>query len=298
MGRVNYTIVSAVASMLLLSASCSKSDKQPPFVYEEQRIASIRNKINGNTTSFTYDSENRLSRIDFNYDGNPSIRFEYALPVITVQYYKGAAPDITREKYTFTTLNGMVANYRMTRPDGTTYDTFFEYDNSGRMIEAGQRGISNTGQLFVSMDCYISYNSQHTQQLRIYGARGVQETDTITITRTFDQQRDYFSFHNIGFSYFGSFSTGLAYTVAGINDVILPFPFFTSRPDINDFTMIPAKNALMNIETVGKGRDLSDAFDNGWKNISGVYQYSNNDYKYDDLGRLTEEGNKYLFNWK
>lgn len=300
MSRVNYSISAfIVISVLLLSVSCGKNDKQPPFVYEEQRIASIRNKLNGDNTAFTYDNEKRLSRIDFNSDGSSSVRFEYTLPTITVQYYTGAAPDITREKYTFTTLNGMVANYRVTRPDGTIYDTFFEYDNSNRIIEAGQRGISATGQLFMSMDCYISYNSQNnTQQVKIYGTWGFQETDSVTITRTFDPQNNYFIFHNIGFNYFGSFSIGIAYSIAGISDAILPFPFFTNRQEISDFPMTPAENAMVNTKTAGKSRNFSDPFNHSWVDISGEYQYPNSYYRYDDMGRLVEENNKYVFTWK
>jgi hypothetical protein len=292
-----YRVIMVV---LLLMASCKKDsgDEEPDFVYEEQRITSIRNKIDGNSATFTYDTENKLSRIDFNYDGNLSVRFDYTLPTITAQYYKGAAPDITREKYTFTLLNGMVANYRMTRANGNIYDTYFEYDDSGRMIEAGQRGISN-GNLFMTLDCYFSYNTQNnTQQIKLFGSRGLQASDTVVFTRTFDTERNYFTFHNIGFNYFGSFSTGVAYEVAGINPVILPFPFFTSEPFVDHFPNVPSTSPIKLLDGEGKARDFTSIFNNDWAPVSWHSVYPADYYKYDDMGRLAEVNSIYLFNWK
>ncbi len=66
----------------------------------------------------------------------------------------------------------------MTKKDGTIYDTYYEYDDAGRMIEAGHRGISSGGSLFMTLDCYFTYNLQNnTQEIELYGTRISGPTD-------------------------------------------------------------------------------------------------------------------------
>lgn len=293
----------AVACIFLCSTSaCSKENKKSPFNYDDQRIASITDKSYNQTATFSYDEQKRLSRIDYNYDGNPSLRFEYTLPTITAQYYKGAAPDITREEYVFTTLNGNTVNIRMTKPDGTFYDTYLDYDANARITEIGVRGISSNGvNLIFSLDAYFSYPQNNTQQVKLYGDRGT-ATDSALFVRTYDLQNHYFDFTNIGFNYFGIFSTGIAYKVSGLNDVIAPFPFFTSKPFFNPFAitpgMIPATHPLQSLKGEGKARDLSDFNNNGWKPVSWNSEFNDTYYKYDENGRITEEGGRYQFTWQ
>jgi len=301
MNRINiFTGTIATCLISLNISSCSKGSKTPVFNYEEQRIVSITDRTGNQTATFSYDENKHLTRIDYNYDGNPSVRFEYTLPLITAQFYKGAAPDITREKYVFTTLNGRVENIRMTKPDGTVYDTYLDYDAEGRMKEIGTRGISSGGvSLIYSLDCYFSYPQNHIQQVKLYGARGTTATDSMTFVRTYDPQQRHFDFNNIGFNYFGSFSTGVAYSVGGINDVVMPFPFFTSRQFVAVASGLTASSgALKSLKGEGKARDMLDFNNNGWKPISWDSEYNGSYYKYDDLNRLTEEAGKYLFTWK
>lgn len=291
-----------VCIFLVYAPSCTKEKKTPAFNYEDQRIASITERSNNQTATFSYDEQKRLSRIDYSYDGNPSLRFEYTLPTITAQYYKGAAPDITREKYVFTTLNGKVVNIRMTNPDGTSYDTYLGYDASERITEIGVRGISNNGStLFFSLDAYFSYPQNNIQQVKVYGTRG-SATDSVTFVRTYELQNRYFDFTNIGFNYFGIYSTGIAYKVSGLNHVIAPFPFFTSKPFSSTFAvtrgMIPTSHPLKSLTGEGRIRDLLDFSNNGWQYVSWHSEFDDTYYKYDEKGRLSDEGGLYLFTWQ
>ncbi len=293
----------AVAGIFLLSSSgCSKENKKPSLNYAEQRIVAITDRSNNQTVTFSYDEQKRLSRIDYNYDGNPSLRFKYTLPTITAQYYKGAAPDITREKYVFTLLNGNTVNVRTSYPDGTAYDTYLDYDANGRMREAGVRGISSNGvSVFFTMDVYFSYPQDNTQRIKLYGARST-ATDTIDIVRTYNPQRRYFGFNNIGFNYFGTFPTGIAYKVAGINDVIVPFPFFSNRLFVTsydrEFFITPATHVLKTLTADGRARDLLDFTNNDWKQVSWGSSFDDSFYQYDEKGRLAESLGRHQFTWQ
>lgn len=291
----------------LLFAACSKKndDRLPTFNYDEQRIASITIKDEARTATFTYDDQKRLNRIDYNYDDNSSVRFGYNGQTITAQYYKGAAPNPQREKYTFTLLNGRVVNNRMNQPNGNYYDTYYDYDTEGRMVEIGFRGISPGGSLFASADCYISYDAQNNAQtLKLYGQYQNKATDTIVQTRIYSTDRLFFNFHNVGFNYFGTTATGFAHSIQGLLSTIEPFPFIRSGRFIAYGSvpyLIPAPSALKTLRGTYKWLDrLGNIFNPQW--VEGGWDWTDPEdntspYKYDDKGRLISYYN-YSFTWQ
>ncbi|MGC4232310.1 MAG: hypothetical protein QM594_04960 [Niabella sp.] len=294
---VLYTLLSG---SLLLFVACTKSAPKNP-VETDQRITVISDAADNSSATFTYDAGKRLIRIDYRNSNQPalntSLRLQYDAQSITGQYYTGAAPDPLREKYVFTTLNDKVASVRMTRPDDTRYDYFYEYDNAGRMTEAGVRCQSN-GQLFMSFDCYIAYNDQnHTQVLKMYGNRYATPSDSVTITRTYDPSRKFLDCGNIGFNWFGSATTGINYKVAGITDLNIPFPFFKLRQFAGSGVLTPSGHALLNERMEGKRRDFSNFNNNGWQPVFIENSISESMFQYDDKGRIIKHGS-YTFSWQ
>lgn len=293
-------------AIIILFTACSKRNgpKEPTFNYDEQRIASITIKDETRTAVFSYDEQKRLSRIDYNYDDNPSLRFTYSGQTITAQYYKGAAPDPQREKYVFTTLNGRIVNSRMTNPNGSYYDTYFDYDTQNRMTEIGFRSVSANGSIVSKLDCYYTYATQgNIQDLKAYGHYGFHATDTITQTRTWHTSQPFFSFSNIGFNYFGSHPAGFAYDIGNILPVIEPFPFIRSTRIIFSSSLVPylmpSPAALKALKGEKKYLDLSE-FNSPWQYSGWDWTdpgVSSNPYKYDELGRLTSYYN-YNFSWQ
>lgn len=137
--------------------------------------------------------------------------------------------------------------------------------SNDRMIETGVRVIQN-GTLLTSLDCYYSYNGQNnSQEIKMYGARGVMPTDTVKQLRTYSDIKRFFTLGNIGFGYFDSFSTGVAYKVSGITHVLEPFPFFAINQFVGSVNLTPSVYALRKLTGEGKSRDLSDPFNNGWQ---------------------------------
>lgn len=295
-------------AVVILLAACSKQNGsgQPDLNYDEERIASITIKDETRTAVFTYDEQKRLSRIDYNYDDFLSLRFVYNGQTITAQYYKGAAPDPQREKYVFTLLNNRVVNSRMTNPNGSYNDTYFDYDAQNRMTEIGFRSVSSDGSLGAKTDGYYSYsNTGNEQTFKLYGQWIGKQTDTITQTRAWHADKQFVSFSNLGFNYFGTAAAGFAHNIAGMMPVIEPFPFIRSRRAVLEGAqvpyLVPMPAAMQSIQGEGKVLDFSNGFLNpqwiypGWSWTDS--EASQSPYKYDELGRLTSYFN-YNFTWK
>ena len=300
------TEIFVFAGLFLLTACSKQEPPTPAYNYEEQRIASISIEGDNPTAKFSYDNEKRLSRIDYENDYAPglSVRFAYNGQTITAQYFKGAAPDPQKKKYTLTLLNGRVVNSRRGEPNEDHYNTSYEYDNEGRMIEIGFRGISAGGSLYATADCYISYDTQNnTQTLKLYGAYFNKKTDTIVQTSTYHTDRQFVSFHNIGFTYFGTAAAGFAHSIQDLLPVIEPFPFIRSTRFITAGSagyLIPTPTALKSLKGTYKWLNMSNPLSQQW--VEGGWDWTDpggsaSPYKYDEQGRLIEYL-EYKFTWQ
>lgn len=236
---------------------------------------------------FSYDNQKRLSRID--YDASTSLRVEYAADSILLQYYDGAAPN-SQKKYVFNISNGRIVTGKDYKPGQATKNLFYQYDNQQRLIEAGIRVMQPNGSLDRRFDCYFSYDAQHNmQELKFYSALSFKAMDSIQISRTYFQNRSFFTFKDIGFDYFGIASTGLYYEAMGIEDVLIPLPFFT-------FHIYPGTYAIKGESIAGKARELLD-LNSQWKDASGGYMYSEDQHQYDQQGRIIKSG-LFTFEWQ
>src|SRR5687768_14323574 len=116
-------------SLLILTFSCKKdkaSDARP------DRVQSISLE-NFFSHVFTYDDQQRLSRID--YDAASSLRFEYNGSGLVMQQYNGNTPDPDR-KYDLTLVNGRVVSGRQYLPGNKVNEYNYQYDNDNKMAAA------------------------------------------------------------------------------------------------------------------------------------------------------------------
>jgi YD repeat-containing protein len=114
---------------MLLTFSCKKDKKSDA---PQDRVHSISHD-NFFSHVFTYDDQQRLSRID--YDAGSSLRFEYNGSGLLMQQYNGNTPDPDR-KYDLTILNGRAVSGRQYLPGNKVNEYDYQYDNANMMSSA------------------------------------------------------------------------------------------------------------------------------------------------------------------
>jgi len=253
--------------------SCKKGKENNPQPGQSYRIKSTIDGADKKT--FSYDNENRLTRIDF---AGGSFRIGYSNVEITAQtYFTNGNPD-PNWKYMFTIHNGRInGGFRYLPNGGIGRDYRYEYDTDGRLQLAIMRLYDFTGDVSESHRYDFSYDGQNNLQQVIFtrGNRigtGIQKADSVSSIISYYNDRDFIKWKQTGFDFFGKVSGGIRLT--GLE--IIPFSFLFQE------NIIPSEKALQTLDSKKYQWNTTTQL---WNQVSTVNQtWSQADYVYNNEG--------------
>ena len=235
-----FFIVITLAFFAGTQQSCKKGKSNNPQPNQPKRIKSISDA--GDKKTFSYDNENRLTRIDFN---GGSFRIAYSSPEITAQvYFANGNPDPSW-KYLFTKQNNRInGGFRYLPNGGIGRDYRYEYDIDGRLSLTIMRLRDFTGEVTESHRYNFSYDAENNLQQVKYTRENrsgvvMQKADSVSATISYYNSKNFIKWKQTGFDFFGKVTAGIQLT--GLE--IIPFSFLFQE------NIVPNEKAIQAIDT-------------------------------------------------
>ena len=258
------------ASAFLACKKDKDNDPQPGSSYR------IKSTLDGSDKkTFSYDNENRLTRIDFT---GGSYQITYSNVEIKAQtYFANGNPD-PNWKYLFTLNSNRINGAFRYLPNGAIgRDYRFEYDSEGRLQLTVMRLFDFTGDASETHRYSFSYDAEHNLQQVAYtreirdGAT-MKKADSVAAIISYYTGRVFIQWKQTGFDYFGKATGGIRLT--GLD--IVPFSFLFQE------NIILSEKA---IQTTGTKKFFWNQGTSAWSQVSSDNQnYPESDYQYNDKG--------------
>lgn len=252
---------------------CKKKKDNTPPPNQSYRIKSTTDGSDKKT--FSYDNENRLTRIDF---AGGSFRIVYSNVEIKAQvYFANGNPDPSW-KYLFTIHNGHInGGFKYLPNGGIGRDYRYEYDIDGRLQLSIMRVYDFTGDVSEVHRYDFSYDAQNNLQQVGYTrgnqtGTGIQKADSISSIISYYNDRNFIKWKQTGFDFFGKASGGIRLT--GLE--IVPFSFLFQE------NIIPSEKALQTLDSKKYQWNTTTQL---WNQVSTANQtWPSGDYTYNNEG--------------
>lgn len=261
-------IVSILICLMLLVLSCKKNKDSN----RSERVQSISH-VNFFSHIFTYDNQQRLSRID--YDAASSLRLEYNGSGLLMQQYNGNTPDPDR-KYDLTIVNGRAVSGRQYLPGGKLNEYTYQYDNHNR-LSAATIVLKTAGA--EKERHYYTFHFDGSDDLtgtRVLRTVNNGKVDSVVYQFTYYSHKPTLNWAHFGFDHFGK----AAFSVDNLGyGTYMPQLYgIDIRPRTHAWATLTAKNYTWN------------AGSSVWVQLgaTSTNSGSESDYVYDDRNRLIE----------
>lgn len=252
---------------MILTFSCKKEKGDDT---KQDRVQSISHE-NLFSHVFTYDNQQRLSRID--YDAGSSLRFEYNGSGLLMQQYNGNAPDPDR-KYDLTIVNGRAVSGRQYLPGNKVNEYDYQYDNANKMSSATVV-LKTAGDEKETHYYTFHYDANDDlAETRVLKRADNVKVDSVAYSYTYYTRRPFLNWAHFGFDHFGN----AAFSVDNLGyGTYMPQLYgIDIRPRTHAWATLTAKNYTWNA-----GLSV-------WVQLgsAGTSNRSEADYVYDDRNRL------------
>lgn len=213
---VLMTVISLTAIL-----SCNKDDDGNPPSGTSYRVKGIQNS--GEQKTFTYDNQDRITRIDFN---GGSYRFTYSPAEITAQvYFTNGTPDPSW-KYVFTVANGRISNGRRYFPNGAISREYqYGYDNQQQLSTLVMSLKDFTGDEAENFRYQFFYDGQSLRRValvrKIKNGSVLENADSSSGTFSYFTGKSFINWKQIGFNFFGAATAGIEFQ----GQETMPFSF-------------------------------------------------------------------------
>ncbi|SDD65880.1 hypothetical protein SAMN04487894_111151 [Niabella drilacis] len=266
----------SILFLCLFFASCKKDGGNAAS--KADRIAGIKSSVFHHI--YQYDGQNRLTGID--YGISSKMKAEYSPSGIVLQWYDGAN-NPTAYRIEMNVVDGRVTDAIETN-DNFSIQHDYNYDSEGRMqqAQATKRNAQNN-QTVNKGESKFTWNGSLLSKvvLQVWDANGA-KTDSIIWDISYYENKKYFTWEDMGFSFFGKAPIGGFPNGFGFR---LPLLFLSEG-------MIPSAAAMKS------GTRKSYYRHNGqWQLTNGNSEYPETLYGYDAQGRLNKWGDIEI-NWK
>jgi hypothetical protein len=228
---------------------------------------------------FSYDSENRISRINFN---GGYFRFTYTSSEITAQTYSSSDLPDPNWKYIFSTSSGRIISGRRYLPNGGIGREYeYVYDDQQRLTTAVMSLKDFTGAEAEHYRYRFFYDAQSLLQQvvlirKIKTGASMVNSDSTSATLSYFTEKTFMTWKHLGFDFFGSTTAGIE--LQGMETMPFSFTFIEG--------IIPSGKAVKLIDT--KKYKWNDGASTWSPASTSAPAFSEADYVHDATGRLQQ----------
>lgn len=269
-------IMKQLLVIIIFLSACKKNGGEDTPQDKPYRVKQIQNS--GEQRSFTYDAENRITRIDFN---GGSFRFTYSGAEILAQtHFANNEVDLSW-RYKFVVAGGRITGGARLMSNGAVGRTFlFEYDNQQRLSTAIMSLKNFTGDEDENSRYQFSYDAQNNLQQvimvrKIKSGSTLVNSDSTSATLTYFNNKSFITYKQLGFDFFGSATAAIQ--LQGMETIPFSFTFIEN--------IVPSAKAVQLIDT--KKYKWGDVNSTWSPASSSAPSFSETDYLHND-GQLNQ----------
>jgi len=277
---MKYVIVYSIGLLTFL-ISCKKDKTSGGN--GKKIAAAVVNNINN---VFSYDAQGRLQRLD--YGVSHYLLAEYKAAGIVLQWYDAAGNPMPTRRYEFNMLDGRIVSGKEKKPNDRMINHSYGYDSEGRLaIHTAREVYEPTNEEGHRVTFSYNYTGNNVSTITyLHFDQGVRR-DSAVITQSYYTNKKLFTWHTVGFGFFGTVASGLPHQGLGIASPAVILPFQASYPSVN---------ALK--------ENTRDQYE--WNTVQNKWVYKNTSsytipetgYEYDEAGNLSAFNGAEKIEWK